>query len=142
MKLIAWKAWSTNEPMRSRNYATFMGRWLRTFFAFTMAGDLYGIFWTFAAVFGSSLSEHLPMGTDYDYQIYVFLFMAVTFPTSCTRLHCKCHSKYSSWWLGGSCCTSVGKALCGVCFWRFWFRLAASVPQAIGSLFLKDLGVM
>ena len=64
----------------------FLGRRLRNFFTFTTAGDLYGITWTFVAVFGSSLSEHLSIGTEYDYQIYVLIFMVITVPVSCMRI--------------------------------------------------------
>jgi len=62
----------------------FMGRGLRNFFTFTTAGDLYGITWTFAVVFGSSLSEHLSMGMgDLDYHLYILMFMVITVPISC-----------------------------------------------------------
>ena len=64
----------------------FLGRWPRNFFTCTTVGDLYGITWTFAAVFGSSLSEHLPIGTDSDYRLYIFIFMAVAIPVSCMRI--------------------------------------------------------
>jgi hypothetical protein len=64
----------------------FLGRWLRNLFTATSMGDLYGITWTLAVVFGSSLSEHIPIGTDYDYQIYILIFMAITVPISCMRV--------------------------------------------------------
>jgi amino acid permease len=64
----------------------FMGRWLRNFFTATTSGDLYGITWTLAIVFGSSLSEHLPLGTDRDHMLYIVIFMVVAVPLSCMRI--------------------------------------------------------
>ena len=64
----------------------FLGSSLRNFFTLTTAGDLYGITWTFAAVFGSSLAGQVPMGTNYDYEAYVLMFMALTVPLSCMRI--------------------------------------------------------
>jgi amino acid permease len=64
----------------------FMGPCLRNLFTATTAGDLYGITWTLAAVFGSSLSQHLPFGTDRDHQLYIVIFMAVAIPVSCMKI--------------------------------------------------------
>jgi hypothetical protein len=64
----------------------FMGPWMRTFFTLTTAGDLYGITWAMAAVFGSSLGHDLPIGTSNDYQIYIFIFLVIVVPISCMSI--------------------------------------------------------
>ena len=64
----------------------FLGRGLRNLFTFTTCGDLYGITWAFAAIFGSSLADDFPMGTDFDYQLYILIFSFITIPVSCMRI--------------------------------------------------------
>jgi hypothetical protein len=64
----------------------FMGRRLRNFFTLTTCGDLYGITWTFAAIFGSSLADNFPIGTSFDYQLYILIFSLITIPVSCMRI--------------------------------------------------------
>jgi amino acid permease len=64
----------------------FMGPWMRNFFTLTTAGDLYGITWAMAAVFGSSLADDLPIGTSIDYQIYIYIFMVIVVPISCMSI--------------------------------------------------------
>jgi amino acid permease len=63
-----------------------MGPWMRNFFTLTTAGDLYGITWAIAAVFGSSLAQNFPIGTSIDYEMYIFLFMVIVVPISCMSI--------------------------------------------------------
>jgi hypothetical protein len=75
----------------------FMGPWMRNFFTLTTAGDLYGITWTLAAVFGSSLANDFPIGTDdNDYQMYIFIFAVIVVPISCLSILDKFASRWSS----------------------------------------------
>jgi hypothetical protein len=61
----------------------FLGRWMKYFFTFTTAGDLYGITWALAVVFASSFADDVPMGTEWDYELYVAMFVVVCVPLSC-----------------------------------------------------------
>ena len=64
----------------------FMGPWMGKFFTLTTAGDLYGITWTLAAVFGSSLAHDFPIGTSNDYRTYIFIFLVIVVPISCLSI--------------------------------------------------------
>lgn len=66
----------------------FLGRRVRNIFTITIAGDLYGVTWTLAAVFGSSLSEGLPISANAvtDYKFYILIFMLITIPLSCVPI--------------------------------------------------------
>jgi hypothetical protein len=64
----------------------FLGQWMKYFFTFTTAGDLYGITWALAVVFASSFADNVPMGTKWDYELYVAMFVVVCVPLSCLRI--------------------------------------------------------
>ena len=51
----------------------------------TSCGDLYGLTWALAAVFGSALSDGIGLSGDHenDYMYYILIFMAITVPLSC-----------------------------------------------------------
>lgn len=67
---------------------TFLGRRWSRFFSVLTSLDLYGITWTFAAVFGLNLAENIPImdNVDTDYKIYICIFLAVVLPLSCVSL--------------------------------------------------------
>lgn len=65
-------------------------RYLQGFFTTTTAFDLYGITWAFAAIFGTTLSDNLPIGKDYDYQIYLLIFAVVVIPLACVPIIDQC----------------------------------------------------
>lgn len=61
----------------------FLGNKARAFFTFTTAFDLYGITWAVAAIFGTTMADQLPIGSDKDYYIYILIFAAITIPLAC-----------------------------------------------------------
>lgn len=63
----------------------FLGRYLECFFTFTTAGDLYGVTWALAVVFGSSFADKIPLGTKRDYELYVLIFLLICVPISCLQ---------------------------------------------------------
>lgn len=73
----------------------FLGSAWSRFFSLTASMDLYGITWTFCAVFGQNLAQNLPIwGSDDDdndlhqgdYKFYVGIFLLVGIPLSCLSI--------------------------------------------------------
>lgn len=66
----------------------FMGRRLRNFFTLTTMGDLYGLTWALAVVFGSALADGIPLSGDEnrDSKVYVLIFGAVTAALACVSI--------------------------------------------------------
>lgn len=65
----------------------FLGpRWTK-FFLVTTACDLYSITWVMSTIFGEALSQQVPIaGIDDDYKFWVFIFLVITVPLSCTHV--------------------------------------------------------
>jgi amino acid permease len=65
----------------------FLGRRIKLFFIFTLAMDLYGLTWSYAAIFGSGCADMLPIpGVNVDYVLYISIFAAIVIPMSCLNL--------------------------------------------------------
>ena len=67
---------------------TFLGATASRFFSLTTSLDLYGITWTFCAVFGQNLAQNMPIvgNDDADYKIYVGIFLLLSIPLSCMSI--------------------------------------------------------
>jgi amino acid permease len=61
----------------------FLGRWMKFFFTLAAAGDLYGLTWALAVVFGSTFADKFSLETSWDYELFVLIFMAICVPISC-----------------------------------------------------------
>lgn len=69
----------------------FLGKHVLGFFTATTAFDLYGIMWAFAAIFGTTLADNLPMtGKDSDYQLYLCIFSVIVIPLACVPVIDQC----------------------------------------------------
>lgn len=65
-------------------------KFLQTFFTTTTAFDLCGITWAYAAIFGATMADNLPIGQDCDYQIYLLIFAIVVVPLACIPIIDQC----------------------------------------------------
>lgn len=65
----------------------FLGRGWNLLFTVTAMLDLYGLTWAFCSIFGSALSEELPIpGVDLNYEFYIVVFVLIAIPLSCTAI--------------------------------------------------------
>jgi hypothetical protein len=46
-------------------------------------GDLYGLTWALAVVFGSTFADKFSLETSWNYKLFVLIFMAICVPISC-----------------------------------------------------------
>jgi hypothetical protein len=51
---------------------------------------LCGITWAYAAIFGATMADNLPIGQDCDYQIYLLIFAIVVVPLACIPIIDQC----------------------------------------------------
>jgi len=66
----------------------FLGRRISLFFLTTISLDLYGLTWSYAAIFASGLADRFPIKSDFrlDYAIYIVIFAGIVVPLSCMQL--------------------------------------------------------